>query len=181
MQCIVTERIRAYGCDLVAGDLASALLAQRTEVDGGPGAIGPPRLREFGEAAAGAVLLGDLGVQPAFVMRQRVGGVRAAEHDQFGSERAKSLDLLHALDGLAGVQSTQRRPVQNAVERCLGDRSQVLTFTARKIQVEPGQGARRLDEARLAFEKMLTYANHVGLYAEQIGRAGQQQGNFPRR
>ena len=24
-------------------------------------------------------------------------------------------------------------------------------------------------------------ANHVGLYAEQIGRAGQQQGNFPRR
>jgi len=38
-----------------------------------------------------------------------------------------------------------------------------------------------LDEARLAFEKMLTYANHVGLYAEQIGRAGQQQGNFPRR
>jgi pentatricopeptide repeat protein len=38
--------------------------------------------------------------------------------------------------------------------------------------------AGRLDEARLAFEKMLTHANHVGLYAEQIGRAGQQQGNF---
>ncbi len=37
-----------------------------------------------------------------------------------------------------------------------------------------------LDEARLAFEKMLTYANRVGLYAEQISRAGQQQGNFPR-
>jgi GH15 family glucan-1,4-alpha-glucosidase len=36
-----------------------------------------------------------------------------------------------------------------------------------------------LHEARLAFEKMLTYANHVGLYAEQISRAGQQQGNFP--
>jgi len=26
---------------------------------------------------------------------------------------------------------------------------------------------------------MLTYANHVGLYAEQISRAEQQQGNFP--
>ena len=37
----------------------------------------------------------------------------------------------------------------------------------------------RLDEARLAFEKMLTYANHLGLYAEQISRAGEQQGNFP--
>ena len=38
---------------------------------------------------------------------------------------------------------------------------------------------RALDEARLAFEKMLTYANHLGRYAEQISRAGQQQGNFP--
>jgi GH15 family glucan-1,4-alpha-glucosidase len=39
--------------------------------------------------------------------------------------------------------------------------------------------AGRLDEARLAFEKMLTYANHLGLYAEQIGRTGEQLGNFP--
>ena len=41
--------------------------------------------------------------------------------------------------------------------------------------------AGRPDEARLAFEKMLSYANHLGLYAEQISRTGQQQGNFPRR
>lgn len=39
--------------------------------------------------------------------------------------------------------------------------------------------AGRLDEAQLAFEKMLTYANHLGLYAEEIGRTGEQQGNFP--
>jgi len=39
--------------------------------------------------------------------------------------------------------------------------------------------AGRLDEARLAFEKMLTYANHLGLYAEEIGRTGEQLGNFP--
>jgi GH15 family glucan-1,4-alpha-glucosidase len=37
----------------------------------------------------------------------------------------------------------------------------------------------RLDEARLAFEKMLTYANHVGLYAEEIGSSGEALGNFP--
>jgi GH15 family glucan-1,4-alpha-glucosidase len=37
----------------------------------------------------------------------------------------------------------------------------------------------RLDEARLTFEKMLTYANHVGLYAEEIGITGEQLGNFP--
>ncbi|WP_353828501.1 glycoside hydrolase family 15 protein [Agromyces sp. SYSU T0242] len=37
----------------------------------------------------------------------------------------------------------------------------------------------RLDEARLVFEKMLTYANHLGLYAEEIGLTGEQLGNFP--
>ena len=41
--------------------------------------------------------------------------------------------------------------------------------------------AGRLDEARLAFETMLAYANHVGLSAQRISRAGQQQGSFPRR
>ena len=35
------------------------------------------------------------------------------------------------------------------------------------------------DEARLVFEKMLTYANHLGLYAEEIGPTGEQLGNFP--
>ena len=28
-------------------------------------------------------------------------------------------------------------------------------------------------------EKMLTYANHLGLYSEEIGPEGQQLGNFP--
>jgi len=37
----------------------------------------------------------------------------------------------------------------------------------------------RVDEARLVFEKMLTYANHLGLYAEEIGPTGEQLGNFP--
>ncbi|GAA1765141.1 glycoside hydrolase family 15 protein [Agromyces humatus] len=37
----------------------------------------------------------------------------------------------------------------------------------------------RLDEAQLVFEKMLTYANHLGLYAEEIGLTGEQLGNFP--
>jgi GH15 family glucan-1,4-alpha-glucosidase len=45
--------------------------------------------------------------------------------------------------------------------------------------VEALARAGRLDQARVAFEKMLTYANHLGLYAEQIGRTGEQLGNFP--
>ena len=37
----------------------------------------------------------------------------------------------------------------------------------------------RLEEARLTFEKMLGYANHLGLYAEEIGLTGESLGNFP--
>jgi GH15 family glucan-1,4-alpha-glucosidase len=39
--------------------------------------------------------------------------------------------------------------------------------------------AGRLDEARLTFEKMHTYANHLGLYSEEISSTGEQLGNFP--
>jgi GH15 family glucan-1,4-alpha-glucosidase len=45
--------------------------------------------------------------------------------------------------------------------------------------VEAMVRAGRVDEAQLAFEKMLTYANHLGLYAEEISHTGEQQGNFP--
>ena len=37
----------------------------------------------------------------------------------------------------------------------------------------------RLDQARLLFEQMLGYANHVGLYAEETGHHGEALGNFP--
>jgi GH15 family glucan-1,4-alpha-glucosidase len=37
----------------------------------------------------------------------------------------------------------------------------------------------RLDDARLTLEKMFTYANHLGLYAEEIGPSGEALGNFP--
>jgi pentatricopeptide repeat protein len=39
--------------------------------------------------------------------------------------------------------------------------------------------AGRVDDARTAFEKMLTYANHVGLFSEEIALTGEQIGNFP--
>lgn len=37
----------------------------------------------------------------------------------------------------------------------------------------------RLEEARLIFERMLGYANHLGLYAEETGHSGEALGNFP--
>nr|WSY50976.1 glycoside hydrolase family 15 protein [Streptomyces sp. NBC_00886] len=39
--------------------------------------------------------------------------------------------------------------------------------------------AGRLSDARMTFEKMLTYANHLGLYSEEIALTGEQIGNFP--
>ena len=45
--------------------------------------------------------------------------------------------------------------------------------------VEAMSRAGRVDDARLMFEKMLTYANHVGLFSEQIGLRGEALGNFP--
>jgi GH15 family glucan-1,4-alpha-glucosidase len=37
----------------------------------------------------------------------------------------------------------------------------------------------RLEEARLLFEQMLGYANHLGLFAEQTGNSGEALGNYP--
>jgi GH15 family glucan-1,4-alpha-glucosidase len=37
----------------------------------------------------------------------------------------------------------------------------------------------RLEDAVLTFEKMMTYANHLGLFSEEIGPTGEQLGNFP--
>jgi GH15 family glucan-1,4-alpha-glucosidase len=45
--------------------------------------------------------------------------------------------------------------------------------------VEALTRAGRLEESRLIFEHMLGYANHLGLYAEEIGRRGEALGNFP--
>ena len=37
----------------------------------------------------------------------------------------------------------------------------------------------RLEDARLLFEQMLGYSNHLGLYAEQTSVSGEALGNFP--
>ncbi|MFE9258280.1 glycoside hydrolase family 15 protein [Streptomyces sp. NPDC006879] len=47
------------------------------------------------------------------------------------------------------------------------------------LHVDALARAGRTRQARFSFEKMLTYANHVGLFAEEIGPSGEQLGNFP--
>ncbi len=45
--------------------------------------------------------------------------------------------------------------------------------------VEALARAGRLEEARQNLEEMFTYANHLGLYSEEIGEKGESLGNFP--
>ena len=39
--------------------------------------------------------------------------------------------------------------------------------------------AGHLEKAQLLFEKLLGYANHLGLYSEELGSDGRHLGNFP--
>jgi GH15 family glucan-1,4-alpha-glucosidase len=45
--------------------------------------------------------------------------------------------------------------------------------------VEAMARAGQVEEAQLLFEKLLGYANHLGLYSEEIGLRGESLGNFP--
>ncbi|WP_392667919.1 glycoside hydrolase family 15 protein [Streptomyces sp. LN785] len=86
-----------------------------------------------------------------------------------------TLDVLG--DGLVSDSLVYRYDPRSSPDGLRGEEGtfSICTFW----YVEALSRAGRVDEARLAFEKMLTYANHVGLYAEEIGRTGEQVGNFP--
>lgn len=67
-------------------------------------------------------------------------------------------------DGLAGEEGTFN----------------ICTFWLVEAMTRAGRFDRvRLDKSRLMFEKMLGYANHLGLYAEETGHSGEALGNFP--
>ncbi len=54
------------------------------------------------------------------------------------------------------------------------------TFTACSFwYIECLARAHQLDKARLLFDRMLSYANHLGLYSEELGPSGEHLGNFP--
>jgi GH15 family glucan-1,4-alpha-glucosidase len=67
-------------------------------------------------------------------------------------------------DGLSGEEGT--------FNMCTFWLVEALTRAGR---VDP----KKLDDARLIFEQMLGYANHLGLYAEETGSCGEALGNFP--
>ena len=73
-------------------------------------------------------------------------------------------DVSKAADGLTGKEGTFN----------------ICTFWLVEALTRAGWVDRaRLDEARRMFENMLSYANHLGLYAEETGPTGESLGNFP--
>jgi GH15 family glucan-1,4-alpha-glucosidase len=56
----------------------------------------------------------------------------------------------------------------------------ICTFWLVEALTRSGRDDRRLlERARLMFEEMQGYANHLGLYAEETGSSGEALGNFP--
>ena len=73
-------------------------------------------------------------------------------------------DVSRTVDGLSGAEGTFN----------------MCTFWLVEAMTRAGQFDRsRLDDARLMFEQMLSYGNHLGLYAEETGPSGEALGNFP--
>jgi GH15 family glucan-1,4-alpha-glucosidase len=73
-------------------------------------------------------------------------------------------DLEKTPDGLKGTEGTFN----------------ICTFWLVEALTRAGTGnPEQLYEARLLFERMLGYGNHLGLYAEEIGVRGEALGNFP--
>jgi GH15 family glucan-1,4-alpha-glucosidase len=73
-------------------------------------------------------------------------------------------NVTESADGLSGEEGT--------FNMCTFWLVEALTRAGR---VDP----KKLDEARLIFEQMLRYANHLGLYSEETGSCGEALGNFP--
>jgi GH15 family glucan-1,4-alpha-glucosidase len=80
------------------------------------------------------------------------------------------------------------------IEDCLTEDNLVFRYSSGTDGLEGDEGsftacsfwfieclarAGKLDKARLLFDKMLGYANHLGLYSEQLGSSGEHLGNFP--
>ncbi|MDE3135832.1 MAG: glycoside hydrolase family 15 protein [Acidobacteriota bacterium] len=73
----------------------------------------------------------------------------------------------HAQDGIDGLH-------------CEEGSFNMCTFWLVEALTRAGRTDRsQLDQARLIFEQMLGYANHLGLFSEQIGPCGEALGNFP--
>lgn len=100
----------------------------------------------------------------------------------------RMLKTLNAIDrtpekgGLVSNSLVYRYDVEKSPDGLHGEEGtfNICSFWMVEALTRAGQfDQKRLDEARLMFEQMLGYANHLGLYAEETGAHGEALGNFP--
>jgi GH15 family glucan-1,4-alpha-glucosidase len=84
--------------------------------------------------------------------------------------------------GLVSDSLVYRYPPQPEIDGLPGEEGtfNMCSFWLVEALTRAGQTIpEKLDQARLLFERMLGYANHLGLYSEQTGPQGEALGNFP--
>lgn len=84
--------------------------------------------------------------------------------------------------GLASDGLVYRYPPEPRVDGLAGEEGtfNMCSFWLVEAMTRAGMAdPEMLDQARLLFERMLGYANHLGLYAEQTSSQGEALGNFP--
>lgn len=84
--------------------------------------------------------------------------------------------------GLVSDSLVYRYPPQPRIDGLPGEEGTFNMCSFWLVEALTRAGERmpeKLDQARLLFERMLGYANHLGLYAEQTGPQGEALGNFP--
>jgi GH15 family glucan-1,4-alpha-glucosidase len=117
-------------------------------------------VQQYGETVLDASLLKM--TQVGFVSPQDpmwIDTLKAIEEELVSDSLVYRYDPSASPDGLRGSEGT----------------FSLCTF----LYVDALARADQVTKARLTFEKMLTYANHVGLFSEEIAPTGEQIGNFP--
>jgi GH15 family glucan-1,4-alpha-glucosidase len=115
------------------------------------------------------------------------------------SKHSRDLDasvlLMPQLDFISPADGRWLNTLEAITERLVQDAAVMRYDTATGVDGLPGgEGAftpcsfwyiqaltlsGEIDRARVLFEKMLGYSNHLGLYAEELGLSGEHLGNFP--
>ncbi|MCL5005480.1 MAG: glycoside hydrolase family 15 protein [Acidobacteria bacterium] len=97
----------------------------------------------------------------------------------------KTLDAINRPPDKGGLVSNSlayRYHPETGIDGLKGDEGtfNMCTFWLVETLTRAGRvDRRRLDQAVLVFDKMLGYANHLGLYAEETGPCAEAIGNFP--
>jgi len=84
--------------------------------------------------------------------------------------------------GLTANSLVYRYNVEETIDGLVGEEGtfNICTFWLVEALTRAGRHDRsRLEKGRLIFERMLGFANHLGLYAEETGPRGEGLGNFP--